>query len=215
MPRYKQYEHLPWWLSCLDHHTLTPTEKETLNLDYFCKRHGTKLSHQAAANLLHRSRSWIVKCRRRLEVLGLRRTEPAKGSFKLGHPVEYPNEQAFFEQLERGRGSSRGVFKIPKYSGGLPPLWGGSPPSQSEPPPETTTEKESLPPQSPAGSTASVQGCSTARPASKSVRDECTWQIYYADAISHLRDTIKDPCRAERIARVTADNKLKNRGSPR
>ena len=128
MPRYKQYEHLPWWLSCLDHHTLTPTEKETLNLDYFCKRHGTKLSHQAAANLLHRSRSWIVKCRRRLEVLGLRRTEPAKGSFKLGHPVEYPNEQAFFEQLERGRGSSRGVFKIPKYSGGLPPPMGGKPP---------------------------------------------------------------------------------------
>ena len=208
MARFKQYEHLPWWLSRLDHNTLTPTEKEILNLDYYCKAHGTKLSHQAAADELHRSRQRVYETRRHLEDLGLRRTEPAKGSFKLGHPIEYPDEQAFFDQLKaRGIPQRRLKNKRKSFRGGPP--YRGDPPSRvAEPLMKNPSEKEK--------STASVagrlndfgSGGTTAEPAGQSVRDACTWKIYYLAALTNLKKTITDPERAKRIARVTADNKL-------
>ncbi len=103
MARYKKFEHLPWWLNNLNDNTLRPTEKEVLDLDYYCKKHGTKLSHDKAAEKLDRSRQTVYYARRRLEQLALRSTEPAKGSFKLGHPIEYQNEAEFLAQL-RARG---------------------------------------------------------------------------------------------------------------
>lgn len=208
MARFKQYEHLPWWLSSLDHNTLTPTEKEILNLDYYCKKFGTKLSHQAAADHLHRSKRYVQLRRRRLEQLGLRRTESAKGSFKLGRPIEYPNERAFLDQLEGARVPRGGALKAPKSSRRRTPLRGVSSSKVAEPPPKTPAEKEKSIPQSPGGSTTSVQGGNTAEPAGQSVRDACTWKVYYLAALTNLKKTITDPERAKRIAQVTADNRL-------
>lgn len=208
MARFKQYEHLPWWLSSLDHNTLTPTEKEILNLDYYCKKFGTKLSHQAAADHLHRSKRYVQLRRRRLEQLGLRRTESAKGSFKLGRPIEYPNERAFLDQLEGARVPRGGALKAPKSSRRRTLLRRVSSSKVAEPPPKTPAEKEK--------STASIagrlnglgSGRPTAEPAGQSVRDACTWKVYYLESLSKLKKTIKDPERAKRIARVTADNRL-------
>lgn len=208
MARFKQYEHLPWWLSSLDHNTLTPTEKEILNLDYYCKSHGTKLSHQAAADRLHRGKRYVQLCRRRLEQMGLRHTEQTKGSFRLGRPIEYPDEQAFLDQLERPRGRPGGAKMAPKSSQRRRPLRGLSSSKAAEPLPKSLAEKEKSIPQSPGGSTTSVQGGNTAGPASRSVRDACTWKVYYLAALSNLKKTITDPERARRIARVTADDKL-------
>ncbi len=212
MSKYKQYEHLPWWLSTLDHHTLTPTEKEVLDLDYYCKTHGTKLSHQAAADEIHRSRQRVYETRRRLEQLGLRRTEPAKGSFKLGHPIEYPNEADFFEQL-RARGVDPRRLKNKRKSfRETPPKGGLSLQGAAEPLPKNPAEKEQPTASNAGGLNDFGSGMPTVEPASKSVREACTWKVYYLAALANLKKTIKDPCRAERIARVTADRKLKRRG---
>jgi hypothetical protein len=107
MARYKKYEHLPWWLNNLNDNTLTPAQKEVLDLDYYCKKHGTRLSHQRAAERLDRGRQTVYYARRRLEDLGLRNTEPAKGSFLIGHPIEYANETEFLTQLEARQMSPR------------------------------------------------------------------------------------------------------------
>lgn len=115
MARFKKYEHLPWWLNNLNDNTLTPTQKEVLDLDYYCKKHGTKLSHRGAAERLDRGRQTVYTARRRLEELLLRTTEPAKGSFKLGHPLEYPNEADWLTIL-RARGMSLGRSKMERKS---------------------------------------------------------------------------------------------------
>ncbi|MBA7607509.1 hypothetical protein ES703_14668 [subsurface metagenome] len=99
MGKYRKYPNLPWWLVSLDDNTLTPTQKEVLDLDYYCKKHGTKLSHQGAADMLDRSRQRVYESRRRLAELLLRTTLPAKGSFKLGFPIEYQNEAEWLAAL--------------------------------------------------------------------------------------------------------------------
>lgn len=99
MGKYRKYPNLPWWLVSLDDNTLTPTQKEVLDLDYYCKKHGTKLSHQRAADMLDRSRQRVYESRRRLEELLLRTTLPAKGSFKLGFPIEYQKEADWLAAL--------------------------------------------------------------------------------------------------------------------
>jgi len=116
MSKFKKYEHLPWWEINMNHHTLTPLQLEVHNLDYYCKRYGTKLSHRNAAKILHRSERGVSLARRRLEELGLRTSEPAKGSCRIGHPIEYQNEAEFRAQLEARGVSLRGAMIAPKSS---------------------------------------------------------------------------------------------------
>ncbi|MBA7474426.1 hypothetical protein ES707_09778 [subsurface metagenome] len=115
MGKYRKYSNLPWWLVSLDDNTLTPTQKEVLDLDYYCKKHGTKLSHEKAAEKLDRGRHTIYTARRRLAELLLRSTLPAKGSFKLGFPIEYQNEADWLATL-RAWGIDPRRFKMKRKS---------------------------------------------------------------------------------------------------
>ncbi|MBA7636891.1 hypothetical protein ES703_44519 [subsurface metagenome] len=127
MSAYKKYPNLPWWLVNQNHHTLTPVEKEVLDTDYYCMKHGTKLSHQQTADIHHRSRHAVYKARRRLAELLLRTTEPAKGSFKLGHPIEYQNEADWLAILRAWGEDPRRLLSKRKYSRGETPLRGFPP----------------------------------------------------------------------------------------
>lgn len=124
MGKYRKYPNLPWWLVSLDDNTLTPTQKEVLDLDYYCKPHDTKLSHQRAADMIDRSKRAVQLARRRLEELLLRSTLPAKGSFKLGFPIEYQNEKEWLAALRAWGKDPRGAKIAPKSVQRTPPLGG-------------------------------------------------------------------------------------------
>ncbi|MBA7607503.1 hypothetical protein ES703_14662 [subsurface metagenome] len=126
MSVYKKYPNLPWWLVNENHNTLTPVEKEVLDTDYYCKKHGTKLSHQQTADIHHRSRHAVYKARRRLAELLLRSTLPAKGSFKLGFPIEYQNEDEWLAALRAWGKDPRRLLSKRKSSRETPPLGGVS-----------------------------------------------------------------------------------------
>ncbi len=107
MSAYKKYPNLPWWLVNMDHSTLTPAEKEVLDLDYYCRGHGNRLSHRNAAKKLHRSKKTVYRARQRLEKLLLRCSEIAIGSCKVGHPIRYKNQTDWRAELRAQNVSPR------------------------------------------------------------------------------------------------------------
>jgi hypothetical protein len=215
MAKYKQYENLPWWLNNLNDNTLTPTQKEVLGLDYYCKRHGTKLSHRNAAALLDRSRRSIIYARNRLKDLGLRTTEPAKGSLLIGHPIEYQNEAEFWAQLRARSVSLTGAKFAPKSVQKKKPLQGfSSSQVQNEASAETAEAGEFLP-QTPAGLTDRCSGEAGESPSARKAKDELLWKVTYRDSLSNLLDVGWPKERAERLARIKADKYLVQRKSDR
>ena len=211
MAKYKQYENLPWWLNNLDHKTLTPSEKAVLDLDYYCKRHGTKLSHRRAADELHRSRYTIYEARRRLEDLGLRTTEPAKGSFLLGHPIEYQNEAEFWAQL-KARGVDPRRWKNQRKSfRRRRPLRGLSSSKVTEASASKAAEAGVSHPQTPGGSTDRCSGETGVSSADRKRRDELLWEVTHRNSLSRLIDNGYPQDQAERLAKIKADHYVAKR----
>jgi len=211
MTRYKQYEHLPWWLNNLDHNTLTPATKEVLDVDYYCKRHGTKLSHKAAAKLLHLCRLTVIRARTRLELLGLRSSKTVKGSIKLGRPIEYQNEAEFWAQL-RARGVDPGRFKmLPKSSRRRRPLRGLSSSKVTEASASKAAEAGVSHPQTPGGSTDRCSGETGVSSADRKRRDELLWEVTHRNSLSRLIDNGYPQDQAERLAKIKADHYVAKR----
>jgi hypothetical protein len=213
MAKYKQYENLPWWLNNLNDNTLTPTQKAVLDLDYYCKKHGTKLSHQRAADELHRSRQRVYESRRRLEDLRLRTTSPAKGSYLVGHPVEYQDEAEWLADLQ-----ARGVD--PRRSKNKRKSLQKKRPLQGLSSSEVQNEAGSKQPagevfsQAPRGLTDRCSGGTKAEsPEQQKARDEFAWQVTYRDSLSKLLNVPWPREKAERLARIKADNCLVQRNS--
>ena len=215
MAKYKQYEYLPWWLNNLDHNTLTPSEKEVLGLDYYCKRHGTKLSHNNAAALIHRSKITVRRARRRLEDLGLRTTEPAKGSCRIGHPAEYQNEAEFWAQL-RARTMSLTMLKMSTKSVQKKrPLRGLSSSQVKKVATAEAAEAGVFHPQTPGGLTDRCSGETAVSPADRKRRDELLWEVTYRNSLSRLSDNGYPRDQAERLAKIKADHYLAKRKAER
>ena len=119
MSKYRKFPNLPWWLVTMDHDTLTDSQKEVLDLTYYCRRYGDCLSHRNAGKQIHRSKITIRRARKRLEQLLLRRSEPAKGSCKVGYAIEYKNEADWRAALRAQKMSLGGrkmstIFKLSK-----------------------------------------------------------------------------------------------------
>jgi hypothetical protein len=213
MAKYKHYEYLPWWLNNLNDNTLRHTEKEVLNLDYYCKKHGTKLSHDKAAERLERSRHAIYLARRRLADLGLRTTEPAKGSFKLGHPIEYQDEAEFWAQLKaRGVDPRRLTIKRKSSSKKKIDKQSSSSSKVTEATAETAEAGASFP-QTPEGSTNRCSGETGDSAATRKAKDELLWKVVYRGALSKLLSVPYPRDQAERLARIKADKLLVQKNS--
>ncbi|GAH93682.1 unnamed protein product [marine sediment metagenome] len=224
MARYKKFEYLPWWLNNLNDSTLTPTQKEVLDLDYYCKKHGTRLSHDRAAKKLDRGRHTVYTARRRLEELALRSTEPAKGSFKLGHIIEYQNEAQWLAVL-RARGVDPRRFKMKRKSSqknntSLRDKYYSS----SKAAEASATEAGVSTPQTPAG--LAVQGGVEVLPGDdeqlqhaadspelQKVKDACLWEVIYREALDKYLKNDLPRERAELHARLRADKKVAKRNS--
>lgn len=215
MARYKKYEHLPWWLNNLNDNTLTPTQKEVLDLDYYCQKYGTKLSHKRAADKLDRGRQTVYTARRRLEELGLRTTEPAKGSFKLGHPIEYQNEAEFLDQL-RAKKMSLGRSKMERKSSReskdlrLNSLSQLSKEAGKKPAGDLTSGAN---PPNPLTTFCSVEAAEDQ--ASREVRNELMRDLNYQDALDKQLKLGHSQEKAERIARTRANELVDRRTSER
>jgi hypothetical protein len=215
MAKYKQYEYLPWWLNNLDHNTLTPAEKEVLGLDYYCKRHGTKLSHNNAAALIHRSKITVRRARRRLEDLGLRTTEPAKGSCRIGHPAEYQNEAEFWAQL-RARTMSLTMLKMSTKSLQKKRTLQVLSSSEVKNVAGSKQPAGEVFSQAPRGLTNRCSGGTEAEsPEQRKARDKLTWQVTYRDSLSRLLEAGWPKERAERLAKVKATATMAKRKADR
>lgn len=215
MGRYKDYENLPWWLNNLNDDTLTPAQKQVLNLDYYCKKFGTKLSHKKAAQKLQRGRHTIYTARRRLEELMLRSTLPAKGSFKLGYPLEYQNEAEWLTVL-RTRGIDPQRFKMKRKSVQKKrPLRGlSSSQVQNEASAETAEARVSLP-QSPAGLTNRCSGETVDSVPTREFRNACLRKVVYQGALNKLLDAGWSQEKAERFAKIKTDATIAKRNDER
>lgn len=124
MSAYKKYPNLHWWVVNLDHHTLTQADKAVLDLDYYCRPHGNRLSHRNAAKMLHLSERQVSLSRKKLEKLLLRRSEIAKGSCKVGFPIEYKNQAEWRAQLRANGMLLGGAKNAPRCSKKKRPLRG-------------------------------------------------------------------------------------------
>lgn len=215
MARYKKYEYLPWWLNNLNDDTLTPTQKEVLDLDYYCKKFGTKLSHEKAAEKLDRGRHTVYTARRRLEELRLRTTVPAKGSFKLGHPLEYQNEAEWLAVL-RARSVDPRRFKMKRKSLlKKRPLRGLSSSEVAEASASEAPEAGVSLPQTPAGLTDRCSGGTVVSPPDRKRRDELLWKVVHLNSLSRLIDNGYPQDTAERLAKIKADHYLAKRKTER
>ncbi len=215
MARYKKYEYLPWWLNNLNDNTLTPTQKEVLDLDYYCKRHGTKLSHRRAAEKLDRSRRSVIYARNRLEELLLRTTSPAKGSCLVGHPLEYKNEAEFLAQLKARDVSLTGAKFAPKSLRRRRPLRGLSSSEVSVASASETAEAGVFHPQTPGGLTDRCSGEAGVSSADRKRRDELLWEVTYRNSLSRLSDNGYPQKKAERLASIKADHYVAKRKAER
>lgn len=215
MGRYKKYENLPWWLNSLDDNTLTPTQKEVLDLDYYCLKHGTKLSHEKAAEKLDRGRHTVYTARRRLSELILRTTRRAKGSFLIGRPIEYQNEADWLAVL-RARGLDPRRFKMKRKSvRERPPLRGGS---LSQVQSEATAEAAEAGvshPQTPGGSTDRCSGGAGDSPPTQKAKDEFLRRIVYRESLDKLLDLGYPRERAERLAQIKTGHYIAKRKAER
>ncbi|MBA7474771.1 hypothetical protein ES707_10125 [subsurface metagenome] len=213
MARYKKYEHLPWWLNSMNDNTLRPTEKEALDTDYYCLPHGTKLSNQRTADIHHRSKRAIQLARRRLEELLLRTTEPAKGSFKLGHPIEYKNEAEWLAAL-RARGiDPRGAMIAPKSVKHTPPLGGVCAYQVTEASASEAAEAGVSHPQTPGGSTTCGSGEGGDSPATQKAITECLREVHYRGELRKLLDAGWEEEQAKRLAQTETDSYIAKRGA--
>lgn len=215
MSRYKIYENLPWWLNSLNDNTLRPTEKQTLDLDYYCKKHGTKLSHEQAAKRLQRSRHAVYLARRRLGELRLRTSGPAKGSFLVGRPLEYKNEADWLADLRaRGLDPSRLNFKR-KSSRRRRPLRGLSSSKVTEASASEAPEAGVSFPQTPGGSTDRCSGEGGDSPPTRKQRDEFLRRVIYDSSLSKLLEAEHPRDQAERLAKIKADRYIAKRKAER
>jgi len=215
MSRYKKYEYLPWWLNNLNDNTLWPTEKEVLDLDYYCKKHGTKLSHEMAAKRLVRSRHTVYLARRRLEELGLRCTEPAKGSSRLGRPIEYQNEAEWLAALQARRIEPRRLVIKRKSSRESPPLQGGSL-SKGKKEASAETAEAGVPlSQTPTGLTNRCSGEGSDSPPTQKAKTEFFRQVMYRNSLDRFLELGYPEERSERLARIKTDRYLAKREAER
>ncbi len=215
MARYKKYENLPWWLNNLDDNTLTPTQKEVLDLDYYCLKHGTKLSHEKAAEKLDRGRHTVYTARRRLSELILRTTRRAKGSFLLGRPIEYQNEADWLAVL-RARGLDPRRFKMKRKSlQKKRPLRGLSSSEASVASASETAEAGVSLSQTPTGSTDRCSGEGGDSPPTREAKDRFLWRVIYDSSLSKLLNTEYPQDQAERLAKIKADHYLAKRKAER
>lgn len=211
MGRYKKYENLPWWLNSLDDDTLTPTQKEVLDLDYYCLKHGTKLSHEKAAEKLDRGRHTVYTARRRLSELILRTTRRAKGSFLIGRPIEYQTEADWLAVL-RSRGLDPRRFKMKRKSVQKKrPLRGLSSSQTSEASSGKAAEAGVSLPQTPGGSTDRCSGGTVESPPTLKQRDEFLHRVMYMESLHKLLDTEYPQDQAERLAKIRADRYIAKR----
>ncbi|MBA7611614.1 hypothetical protein ES703_18842 [subsurface metagenome] len=211
MARYKKYENLPWWLNNLDDNTLTPTQKEVLDLDYYCLKHGTKLSHEKAAEKLDRGRHTVYTARRRLSELILRTARRSKGSFLIGRPIEYQNEADWLAVL-RARGLDPRRFKMKRKSVQKKrPLRGLSSSQTSEASASEAAEAGVSLPQTPAGLTDRCSGGGEESPPTREAKDRFLWRVTYSSSLSKLLDTKYPQDQAERLAKIKADHYIAKR----
>ncbi|MBA7666910.1 hypothetical protein ES703_74993 [subsurface metagenome] len=215
MGRYKKYENLPWWLNNLNGHTLTPTQKEVLDLDYYCKKFGTKLSHEKAAEKLDRGRHTIYVARRRLEELRLRSTLPAKGSFKLGYPLEYPGEAEWRDGLQSCGVDPRRFKMKRKSSRRRRPLRGLSSSKVSEASASEAAEAGVSLPQTPGGSTNLCSGEGGDSEATQKIRDELFQEVVYKGALNKLLKAGWPREKAECLAKVKVIDMMAKRAAKR
>lgn len=211
MGRYKKYEYLPWWLNNLNDNTLWPSEKEVLDLDYYCKKHGTRLSHDQAAKHLVRSRHAVYLARRRLEELGLRATVPAKGSFLLGRPIEYQNEAEWLAALRARRLDPRRLVIKRKSSQKKRPLRGLSSSKVSVASASETAEAGVSFPQTPGGSTDRCSGGTVENPPTPETRDQLLGEVLYPENLDKLLELGYPKEKAERLAKIKTDRYVAKR----
>lgn len=215
MARYKRYENLPWWLNNLNDNTLTPAQKEVLGLDYHCRRHGNKLSHQRAAARLDISRRTVIRARNRLEYLLLRESDVVAGSTRIGHPIEYAGSADWAAQL-KARGVSLGGDKMsPKSSRERPPQGGLSLSKGKKVASAEAPEAGVFLPQTPAGLTDRCSGGMVEPSANRKVRDQLLWKVIYRDSLRRNLDVPYPQEQAERLARIRANHKVAKRRAER
>ncbi|MBA7670996.1 hypothetical protein ES703_79145 [subsurface metagenome] len=213
MARYKKYEHLPWWENCLNDDTLTPTQKEVLNLDYYCKKFGTKLSHKQAADMLDCGRHTVYTARRRLEELLLRITEPAKGSFLVGYPIEYENEAEWLAAL-RAQGIDPRRFKMKRKSSRETPPLGGVSLSKvqkeagKKPAGESISGAHPPNPLTTCGSGGMVEATAT-----RKAKDGFMRELVYKDSLRKLLDVGHSEDRAKNLAQIKTDQYIAKRAT--
>lgn len=215
MGRYKKYENLPWWLNNLDDNTLTPTQKEVLDLDYYCLKHGTKLSHEKAAEKLDRGRHTVYTARRRLSELVLRTARPAKGSFLIGRPVEYKDEADWLAVL-RARGLDPRRFKMKRKSvKHTPPLRGVCAYQVSEASASEAAEARVSHPQTPGGSTDRCsEGAGDSAPTQKA-KDEFLRRVLYPEALDKFLKSGYPEEQAEHLAKIKINKYIAKRKAER
>ncbi|MBA7630388.1 hypothetical protein ES703_37910 [subsurface metagenome] len=215
MARFKKYENLPWWLNNYNHNTLTPTQKEVLELDYYCLTHGTKLSHQQAAAILHRGRHTVYTARRRLAELGLRITEPAKGSFLVGHPIEYQDEAEYLAAL-RAKGVDPRRFKMKRKSVQKKiSLRDISSSQAAEASASEAAEAGVSLPQTPAGLTDRCSGETGGFTVDQERLDKLLWKVEYDRASASISVQGYEPNKTENLARIAADHYIAKRKAER
>ncbi len=197
----------------MNDNTLRPTEKEALDTDYYCLTHGTKLSHQQTADIHHRSKRAIQLARRRLEDLGLRTTEPAKGSFLVGHPIEYQDEAEWRAAL-RARGiEARGAMIAPKSVQKKRPLRGLSSSQVAEASASEAAEAGVSLPQTPAGSTDRCSGEAGESRPSREQKTKWLWDVTYKEKLRKLIAGGWDEDRAKNLAQIGTEHKMAKRSA--
>ncbi|MBA7649681.1 hypothetical protein ES703_57479 [subsurface metagenome] len=215
MSRYKKYENLPWWLNNLNDNTLTPTQKEVLDLDYYCLKHGTKLSHEKAAEKLDRGRHTVYTARRRLSELILRTTRRSKGSFLIGNPIEYQNETDWLAVL-RARGVHPGRFKMKRKSlRESPPLRGVSLSEVKKVASAEAAEAGVSFSQTPRGLTNRCSGEGGDSSPTQKARDKFIKRVIYRESLGNLLDLGYPGERAKRLARIKTDHYMAKRKAER
>lgn len=215
MARYKKYEHLPWWLNNLNDNTLRPTEKEALDTDYYCLPHGTKLSHQRAADMHHRSKRAVQLARRRLEELRLRTSEPAKGSCRIGHPIEYQNEDEWLAALRAQDIDPRGAMIAPRSSRGGTPLRGFPPLEGKNVATAETAEAGVSSPQTPAGLTDRCSGEAGESPTIRQAKTEGLRKLVYKDKLRKIIEAGYPEDQAKNLARIGTNHYIAKRKAER